>query len=69
MTPAQPFHAGLNRARAQGRRLGRPTIEADKAAAITAALRAGGAGLHKIAKAHGVGVSTVQRLKAELADA
>lgn len=59
-------HAGLNRARAQGKRLGRPTIEADTAAAITAALRAGGAGLHKIAKAHGVGVSTVQRLKAEL---
>ena len=59
-------HAGLNRARAQGKRLGRPTIDADTAAAITAALRAGGAGLHKIAKAHGVGVSTVQRLKAEL---
>jgi DNA invertase Pin-like site-specific DNA recombinase len=59
-------HAGLNRARAQGKRLGRPTIDTDKAAAITAALRAGGAGLHKIAKAHGVGVSTVQRLKAEL---
>ncbi|MFZ5492654.1 MAG: recombinase family protein [Pseudomonadota bacterium] len=60
-------HAGLSRARAQGKRLGRPTIDADTAAAITAALRAGGAGLHKIAKAHGVGVSTVQRLKAELA--
>ncbi|MFP5464201.1 MAG: recombinase family protein [Gammaproteobacteria bacterium] len=59
-------HAGLNRARAQGKRLGRPTIDTDTAAAITAALRAGGAGLHKIAKAHGVGVSTVQRLKAEL---
>ncbi|MDD3651197.1 recombinase family protein [Immundisolibacter sp.] len=59
-------HAGLNRARSQGKRLGRPTIDADKAAAITAALRTGGAGLHKIAKAHGVGVSTVQRLKAEL---
>ena len=62
-------HAGLSRARAQGKRLGRPTIDTDKAAAITAALRAGGAGLHKIAKAHGVGVSTVQRLKAELAGA
>jgi DNA invertase Pin-like site-specific DNA recombinase len=62
-------HAGLNRARSQGKRLGRPTIDASKAAAITADLRAGGAGLHKIAKAHGVGVSTVQRLKAELAAA
>lgn len=60
-------HAGLSRARAQGKRLGRPTIDADTAAAIVAALRAGGAGLHKIAKAHGVGVSTVQRLKAEIA--
>lgn len=60
-------HAGLNRARAQGKRLGRPKIAPQTEQAIRAALRAGDAGLHKIAKAHGVGVSVVQRLKAELA--
>jgi len=60
-------HAGLNRARAQGKRLGRPRIAPQTEQAVRAALRTGDAGLHKIAKAHGVGVSVVQRLKAELA--
>lgn len=59
-------HAGLNRARAQGKRLGRPKIAPQTEDALRAALRAGSAGLHKIAKAHGVGVSVVQRIKAEL---
>jgi len=60
-------HAGLNRARAQGKRLGRPRIAPQTEQAVRAALRTGDAGLHKIAKAHGVGVSVVQRLKAEMA--
>lgn len=62
-------HAGLSRARAQGKRLGRPKIAPQTEQAVRAALRTGDAGLHKIAKAHGVGVSVVQRLKAELAAA
>ena len=54
--------SGLSRARAQGRRLGRPNVGADKEAAVRRAL-ATGAGIHKAAKAAGVGVSVVQRIK------
>jgi hypothetical protein len=45
---------------------GRPTIPADEAAAIVADLRAG-VGVVKLAKFHGVGVWTVQKLKTKLA--
>jgi DNA invertase Pin-like site-specific DNA recombinase len=55
--------AGLDRAKAQGKRLGRPTIDAATEAAILAVLKAGRMGVMKIAKAHGVGVGTVQRVK------
>ena len=58
--------AGLERARAQGKRLGRPSTEARKVQAISADLRAGGVGIIKLAKLHGVGVGTVQRIKAVL---
>ena len=58
--------AGQARARASGVRFGRPTIPADKAAAIVADLKAG-VGVVKLAKLHGVGVGTVQKLKARLA--
>jgi DNA invertase Pin-like site-specific DNA recombinase len=58
--------AGQARARASGVRFGRPTIPADKAAAIVADLRAG-IGVVKLAKLHSVGVGTVQKLKAKLA--
>ena len=58
--------AGLERARAQGKTLGRPPIEAEKEAAICADLRLGKAGIIKLAAAHGVGVETVQRIKAGL---
>ena len=58
--------AGQARARASGVRFGRPTIPADKAAAIVADLKAG-VGVVKLAKLHGVGVGTVQGLKAKLA--
>ncbi len=61
--------SGLDRARAQGTTLGRPTIQAEKEAAILRDLKAGEAGMQKIAKLHGVGVSTVQRIKAQIAAA
>lgn len=59
--------SGLDRARAQGVTLGRPTIDAEKEAAILRDLKAGGVGIQKLAKLHGVGVSAVQRIKAQLA--
>ncbi len=57
--------AGLSRARQQGKRLGRPQTGATTEAAIQADLAAGSMGIRKIAAKHGVGVSVVQRLKAE----
>ena len=47
--------------------LGRPPIDAEKEAAISADLRLGKAGIMKVAAAHGVGVGTVQRIKLALA--
>jgi DNA invertase Pin-like site-specific DNA recombinase len=58
--------AGQARARAEGVRFGRPTILAAKAAPIVAGLKVG-TGVVKLAKLHGVGVSVVQRLEAEMA--
>jgi DNA invertase Pin-like site-specific DNA recombinase len=57
--------AGLSRARAQGKRLGRPTISAAKERAIRSALAEGGKGILKIAAECGVGSGTVQRIKAK----
>jgi DNA invertase Pin-like site-specific DNA recombinase len=59
--------AGLDRARAQGKRLGRPTIDARTETAIRKALRKGDAGIRKIATRLGVGTGTVQKIKAEMA--
>jgi DNA invertase Pin-like site-specific DNA recombinase len=59
--------AGLERARAQGTRLGRRPIDAGKEAAIRADLIAAKAGIMKLAAAHGVGVGTVQRISRALA--
>jgi DNA invertase Pin-like site-specific DNA recombinase len=59
--------AGLDRARAEGKRLGRPTIDRRKAKANAVDLRTGGVGIIKLAKLHGVGVGTVQRIKAAMA--
>ena len=56
--------AGLARARAQGKNLGRPRSTDD--AAIRAALAAGN-GILRTAKLCGVGTSAVQRVKAEMA--
>jgi DNA invertase Pin-like site-specific DNA recombinase len=58
--------SGLERAKAQGKTLGRPTIDANKEAAIRDALQVGGLGIHKLAALHGVGVGTVQRIKASV---
>ena len=58
--------AGLARARAQGKTLGRPRTPEKKEKAIKAALKAGGKGIQKIARELGVGVSVVQRIKATL---
>jgi DNA invertase Pin-like site-specific DNA recombinase len=58
--------AGLQRAKAQGKVLGRPSTQLEKVEAIKAGLRAGSVGIIKLAKLHGVGVGTVQRIKAAL---
>lgn len=57
--------AGLDRARAQGKRLGRPQVGRKVEAAIRERL-ASGTGILKVAKGLGVGVSTVQRVKEEM---
>ncbi|HTR91203.1 MAG TPA: recombinase family protein [Trebonia sp.] len=56
--------AGLARAQAAGRRLGRPMVSAKTEAAIRERLKTG-EGMVKIARAPGVGVSTVQRVRNE----
>lgn len=60
-------NAGLARARAEGKQLGRPKIAAKTESAIRVSLkRKNRPGLQKIAAEHGVGVGTVQRVLAEL---
>lgn len=54
-------NAGLARAKAQGKRLGRPTLGSDMEARVRE-LRANGMGIVKVAKTLGIGVSAVQRL-------
>lgn len=54
--------AGLTRARANGKRLGRPRIASGTEDAIRTAL-ANGTGIRKVAAVLGVGVGTVQRIK------
>jgi DNA invertase Pin-like site-specific DNA recombinase len=53
--------AGLARARAQGKRIGRPTVS-DRRAAKARSLRASGKGICAIAKQLSMGVGTVQRI-------
>ncbi len=55
------IHAGLSRARNQGKRLGRPRVPYTTERAIRAA-RAEGKGILKIAREVGVGTGTVQRV-------
>jgi DNA invertase Pin-like site-specific DNA recombinase len=58
-------HAGLARARAEGKILGRPTVGEEREDAIRDCLRQG-FGLIKTAKHVGVGVSVVQRVRATI---
>ena len=58
--------AGLNRAKAQGKTLGRPKVNGNTEKAVLAA-RAEGTGKRKIARQLGIGVSTVNRIIAEAA--
>jgi len=61
----QRVHAGLKRAVAQGKRLGRPKL--DRATERKAEKLLGeGKGVLKVAKTLGIGTSTVQRIKAAL---
>jgi len=62
------INAGLARARAAGKELGRPRTGEAKVAKIQAEL-ARGTGIVKTAKGLGVGVGTVQRIKTEMASA
>lgn len=54
-------NAGLARAKAEGKRLGRPTLGSDIETKVRE-LRATGMGIIKVAKTLGIGVSAVQRL-------
>ena len=58
-------YAGLARAKAQGKKLGRPKINRKTETSIANAISQGDKGIHKIAKEFSVGVGTVQRIKAE----
>jgi DNA invertase Pin-like site-specific DNA recombinase len=62
----QRVNAGLARARAQGKRLGRPRIDQKTEQAIRTALTNRTMGMLKIAAAFNVGSGTVQRVKAEM---
>src|SRR5690348_12519714 len=62
-------NAGLKRAKAAGKVLGRPRIDARTEADIRTALVKGDKGILKIAAEFGVGSGTVQRIKAETAGA
>ncbi len=59
-------NAGLERARAEGKKLGRPRVSAEVEQAIRGA-RAQGKGMLKIAREIGVGTGTVGRTRSELA--
>jgi DNA invertase Pin-like site-specific DNA recombinase len=58
-------NAGLARARAQGKKLGRRRNDDPKLAAKVRRLRADGEGIGKVARTLGVGVSYIQRLEGE----
>ena len=56
-------NAGLERARANGKRLGRPKVGEEVEQAIRQVLEKGDKGIRRIAGELGVGVSVVQRVK------
>jgi DNA invertase Pin-like site-specific DNA recombinase len=63
----QRVHAGLKRAVAQGKQLGRPKVDGAIEKRIQAQLRVG-KGIRKVARECGVGTGTVQRIKQEMTD-
>ncbi len=62
---ADRVRAGLQRARAQGRKLGRPPVSTEIVTRIRDQLQSG-TGIHKTARLVGCGIGTVQRVRAEL---
>jgi DNA invertase Pin-like site-specific DNA recombinase len=61
----QRVHAGLKRAKEQGKRLGRPPIDSATERRIQSHLRKG-TGILKVAAKCKVGTGTVQRIRAEM---
>jgi DNA invertase Pin-like site-specific DNA recombinase len=61
--------SGLDRAKAQGKQLGRPKLDSGLEADIRRALVAREIGIRKIATQFGVGTGTVQRIDKELRNA
>ena len=61
------INAGLSRAKANGKRLGRPKVNPEVEQAIRDALNRKDKGMRKIAGEMGVGVSVVQRIRGESA--
>ena len=59
------IHAGLKRAVAQGKQLGRPKVDPAIKKRIQAQLRSG-KGMRKVARECGVGTGTVQRVHQEM---
>jgi DNA invertase Pin-like site-specific DNA recombinase len=57
--------AGMRRAKAQGKAIGRPMVGPEVEERIRGELAAG-KGIHKVARTVGVGSGTVQRVKAEM---
>jgi DNA invertase Pin-like site-specific DNA recombinase len=57
--------AGMRRAKAQGKAIGRPMVGREIEERIRSEL-ALGKGIHRVARAVGVGSGTVQRVKAEM---
>ena len=55
-------HSGLARAKAQGKKLGRPRVDEAKRLKAISRLRKQGFGINKVARTLGVGVSVVQRV-------
>ena len=58
-------NVGLARAKAQGKKLGRPRNDDAKQRAAVIRLRSEGVGINKVARRLGVGVSYVQRIETE----
>ena len=59
--------AGLARAKANAKRLGRPRVASEVEESIRQALQKWDKGIRKMARLEGVGVSVVQRVKATVA--